>query len=509
MRGYAKKRGTSWRLGAVALVVCLASSGLSGAHSTNANGFSDTFETPGMLPSGPNDPWEVKSGIWSITDQSSVDLTASNSTNHVLVQSSKSLAPNDPIAFVRDKLFRSFTAQVTAAFMDPTSLFADLTPGSSVGLAFRSPLACPPGSPGGDCDPEDAIADQNNLYVFSAVVTGVSPGFPTGRAFALFKRVARGYYLLDTKTAGTWADLTQPHQYKVTMTGGHIQAFVDGRLVIDHTDIPSPDSPTTSDPFPGLPFDSGAVGVRTSGSRAWFDDFQVVGNDAYEGRALAVDAYTQYGERSQVRHGESVQLTNVLGREGLNAADTGFRYHDHDFNETIVTPLSGPGGDPALGATIGTSGKDGTTSSTARLSGVHLSFSDPNNTVTVQIQADSIESNASATCRSTSSALNIVNGFISIVVKNAPQVPDQTIGPFPLQTNYRPNTVVVSQKPFVTVIAHEERASTLPRRVDSTALKITFPEGSIPTIPGQAAPVTVNPPLEVSLGHVVAGRYCS
>ena len=110
--------------------------------------------------------------------------------------------------------------------------------------------------------------------------TGYQPLFPTGKAFMLWKRIARGYYLVDTRIASTYLNLRDPHDYKVIMTGGRILCYVDGRLVIEYTDIPSPDEQTKDARLPGVPSDSGLVGLRSTGARVWFDNFSVVGRDA-------------------------------------------------------------------------------------------------------------------------------------------------------------------------------------------------------------------------------------
>jgi hypothetical protein len=244
--------------------------------------FRDSFNTPGPLQGTlPTHPWDIRNGVWTVTDADLTSGNPANSANRVLVQSSRGSTPTEPLVFVRGQSFREVTAEVTIAFMDPVDRFGTLTPGASAGIVVRSPV-------------DEGRADSDNFYLFQAFATGIRRDSPTGQQLGLFKRVARGYEPLSTQLIPTWTDLTQPHRYKVVMGRGRIRAYFDGRLVIDHTDIPSRDLPDETDPFPGLPFDQGAAGLRTSLSRAWFDDFVVVGNDAYEGRAFVSDLYTQF-----------------------------------------------------------------------------------------------------------------------------------------------------------------------------------------------------------------------
>ena len=398
-------------LACLVLATALATAGVGNAHPTTPNGFADNFEASGPLAgTTPADPYEIKSGSWSVISQTGTVAPLAGE-NHILTQTSKASTPVEPMVFIRGRNFKAFAAQVTAAFLDtPSQVLGDPVPSSSFGLVFRAPI-----------DPSTALADKDNLYLFGPIVTGVAPGFPTGKAYALFKRIGRGYYLLYNNVYHTWDDLTKPHAYKVVVGGGRIKGFVDGRQVVEHVDVPSGDQPTDKDPFPGLPYDSGAVGLRTSSARAWFDNLTVVGNDAYEGRANAVDVYTQYGNSApSVRKGASLQLTTLLARLGLPAADTGFSYHDHDFDDAIVRTVDNPGGgSPSVGASLRTSGAGGVVTSVARLSSVLLAFTDPNQQVTILIKAQAIETVATASCTGSSTMMNLQNASISVSMASA------------------------------------------------------------------------------------------
>ncbi|HVL33064.1 MAG TPA: hypothetical protein VM600_05720 [Actinomycetota bacterium] len=485
-----------------------------GKADAGANGFVDRFDRTGPLAgSRPSDPWEVKSGDWRIIDQAFVDTPpGASESNRILVQNSKAITPLEPIAFVRARSFRCLAVQVSAAMLDPLNPFGDVVNSASVGVVFRAPIT-------------DGVADKDNLYLFSSIVTGVTTGFPTGKAYALFKRVGRGYFLLNTQTVNTWADFTKPHDYKVVMCNGRIQAFVDGRLVIDHVDQALGDNPTPQDPLPGLPFDQGAVGLRTSGTRAWFDNFVVVGNDAYEGRASVVDGFTDYGisgsgPQGQIRRGIAVQLTRDLERLSANALDTKFQYHDHDFEEAVLSPLENPtGGQPSIGASLSTFAKNGKTTSRAKLVGTTIALTDPTKRVQVSLQADSVEIAASAECNRTETSLAVVNGTLTVKLMGA----GNTEFSIPLKHNYPPNTVIYDRPTLITVIAHYTSATTTPSRVEMSALKIVIPNGGGLIVPSQGVPYPnppvalprtpqvdiVAPPFEATVANVVAGRYCN
>lgn len=480
-------------LAVLALTVGLTSVGPSSAV-TRPTSFRDSFDTLGPLAGvKPSDPWEIKRGDWEVVDLA--DLGHPTRARRVLRQNSTAGTPKEPVVMVRNAAFRSFTVQVTAAMLDST-------PASSVGIVFRSPIL------------EDSTADPSNLYLFSAINTGIITGFPTGRAFALFKRVGEGYFMLDNKIAHTWADLTQPHDYKVVMEKGHIQAFVDGRLVIEHTDIPSGDQPTKADPFPGLPFHAGSVGLRTSAARAWFDDFVIVADDAYEGRANAVEAHASGPLPTDGRSGTEHTLTNELDSHGLNLLDTGFVYSDEDYDTAIVQPFQD--GSLEFGASLRTHNEDDRAVSTARLLRFHGQVTGPTGNTTVEIDAAKIDTTVTASCDDTTSQVDLARTTITVTL-GGPGAPETTIGPFPIASRYNPNTILYEQAGFVQIIAHRTRATTMPHRVETSALTIRFPQNEIDTpeinvagnriLPRQD--IARGPVIEVDIAQAVAGRYCS
>lgn len=484
-------RSRHHRFAALALAVGLALPGFGAAHAPT-NGFFDSFEQTGPLPANPGDEYEIKSGSWVVGDIGTLTLPGTGSiaqagTRRVLLQQSRLSTPNEPVVFIRGREFREFTAQVTAALIDDI-------PGASIGLVFRAPVH------------DGVIADPDNLYLFSAERTGIVGPFTTGQAFVLWKRVAGGYYMLHTKIANTRFDLTQPHEYKVVMHGGHIQAFVDGRLVIEHRDVASGDQPTLSDPFPGLPFDRGAIGLRTSVARAWFDDFTVIGNNAYEGRANAIEVFAEHGvDVSGVRDGAGLQLTNVVG-----VTDTGFRYHDHDgFDDAVVEPF-----DPFAserfsgGMDLRTQGIDGTTVSTARLGGVNIVLIDPTRRLTIQITGNAVVQRATASCSTTTSKLSIDDGVISVSFDSdgLGGVPPQETT-HELDNGYAPNTKIYESPGQVTIFAHSRVASPTTKRIEASALRIILPDQAASV--GALSSGQRVPNSEITIGNVVAARYCS
>ena len=478
-------------LALLALCIAILVPGLGSAHATR-DGFSDSYETLGPVAATPGDNYEVRSGSWSVSDIATLNAPALGAINQagarrVLVQDSRAATPNEPILFVRGREFREFTAQVTAALLDDT-------PGASVGMIFRAPIR------------EDATADPDNLYLFTAAKTGIIGPFTTGQAFILFKRVGNGYFMLTNKIANTRFDLKMPHDYKVVMSGGHIQAFVDGRLVIDHVDRPSGDFPTTVDPFPGLPFDRGAIGLRTSGARAWFDDLIVVGREAYEGRASAIDVFAEAGiDFSGVRNGAGAQLTSLV-----KVSDTGFRYHDHDgFDDAVIEAF-----DPfaserfSAGADLRTRGVDGSTLSTARLSGVNVVMVDPLNRFTIQITAHGLVQRATASCSTTTSRLSLEDAVIKVTYtgQGVPGVsPQETT--HTLEDGYAPNHIIHDSPGQLRIIAHALTTSPTTRRVEASAFKIVIPDQAAAV--GAVSSGQRVPNSEITIGNVVAARYCA
>jgi len=474
----------------VALAVVVSSAAVSPATSYPYK-FVDGFNTLGPLASSPSDVYEVVRGAWEVVDLQDL-LTPT--PRRVLMQSSLAATPKEPVVFIRDRVFRTMSVQVTGALLEER--FA-----SSLGIVFRAPVL------------EDGTADPDNLYLFSAQYVGPSVS-ETGRTFMLWKRVTQGYFPLTTKIAPTWMDLTQPHQYKVTMEKGHIQAFVDGRLVIEHTDVPSGDVPTQTDPLPGLPFDAGSVGLRTSNGAAWFDDLIVVSDDAHEGRANVVDVFAEYGIGGQTKRGIGLQTSNELMQRGLPGADTGFVYETGDHDTAVVRPFEGSGF--SLGASLRTSAAGDLVTSTSRIMRMAAEVTDPSGMVTVRIDAAKIDTTVTANCKRTTSDVSLARTELTISL-GGEGAPDTTIGPFPIASSYGPNTVLFERAGLVRIIAHATRASTLPPRVEATALRIEFPGGQARTddvivggariLPGQN--LGSNPALRIDIGNAVAGRYCS
>lgn len=473
--------------------------------------FRDSFDTPGPLKGSlPTHPWEIRSGSWTVTDAPLAGSNPASAANRVLVQNSKAITPNEPLVFVRGQSFREVTAEVTIAIMDPLDTFGTLPQGAGAGLVFRSPI-------------DEGKADVDNLYLFSAFSTGFQRDYQTGKALGLFKRVARGYSLLESTVVDTWADLTAPHRYKVVMGRGRIRAYFDNRLVIDHTDVPSPDHSTPADAFPGLPFDQGAVGLRTSATRAWFDDFVVIGNDAYEGRAFATDAFTQMGESSQVRQGEAVSVSRLAQTYGADRLDTGYVYGADTIDKVAVRALENPfNADSEFGGTVRTRAVDGAAVSSVRLAGGELFMREPvNQSISATLVSKGIETVATANCETASSVVRFSEASLMIEVADDPALPDMTIGPFPLATEYEPNTILFERPGILTIIAHPQTVTTAPHRVEAAALRIVIPEGgslgtapsNIPVpgvttvrVPGTGTPT---PPADLTIAGVTAGRYCA
>lgn len=492
----------------IVLALSLGTLGTAGAHGT-ANAFVDTFDSLGPLRgTRAIDPYEIKAGSWTVVEQNALDAPAASTSNRILVQGSTDITPNEPIALVRARSCRSVTAQVTAAYMDVAPGSEPLA-GRSVGMVFRAPLF------GG-------IADKDNFYLFSAHVTGITREFPTGKHYSLAKRVGSGYYHHIGQIEHTRDNLAEAHDYKIVAAGGRIQAFVDGRKIFDHVDQPSGDEPTQQDPFPGLPYDQGAVGMRTSGTRAWFDNLKYACNDAYEGRASALNAYTQYGVDQDIKRGEAITTYETFADLGTQKPDTGFAYHDHDFDDAVARPAAAPGGEPSVGAALRTSGKDGTVRSELRLSGVSFTFTEPNEKVSVALRADSIEVAGTASCTDLRSVVRLANASVTITVTGVAPLPDTVIGPIALDPQYAPNSEVSQRTGVYSIIAHPRDAvevvggtggNDLLNRVDVSALRITIHDLAIttprPPVSGTSSGTVNSPPVKIDIGNVVAGRYCS
>ncbi|HEX9774480.1 MAG TPA: hypothetical protein VGB83_02730 [Actinomycetota bacterium] len=442
----------------------------------------DHFDTLGPLPGDmPTEPYEIKRGSWDVVDI--VDPIDPTQGRRVLRQGSILKTPNEPIVYIRDTSFRNFAVQVTAALIDDCL-------SCSVGFTFRAPIL------------SDHTADPNNLYLFTAINTGYIGGFPTGKAFMLWKRVGQGYFMLSNKISHTNADLTQPHDYKVIMSGGRIEAYVDGRLIIEHRDKPSGDTPTNSDPFPGLPFDEGAIGLRTSAGRAWFDDLIVIADDAYEGRSALVDSYLDLGVGGEVKKGAGGTVSRIAGLDRTRTIDTGYVYDDMRFDEGLVRTLGGEGFE--AGASLQTFvDANQTVVSRARINRLSAVFADPTNQVSVLVEGVKIDATATASCEGTTSRVDLARSEFMVTIAGDGSRPDTVIGPFSLSSSYPPNSLLYTLPGTVQVIAHRYRATTEPQRVETSALAIIFPGSEIEGANGARAPDQV-----ISIGSVVAGRYC-
>lgn len=495
-------RTTVRRLGLCLLVLALTASVIldAGAHATG-NGYSDNFEyanVPAPLKAGVSDPWQVSFGSWIV--EARPDPSNPLGTMKALSQKNTAGPPSDPIAFVRNRNFSQLIVQVRAGEDKHNR-------NSGIGVVFRAPV-----------DPNTGLADRRNLYLFTTVKTGVNPRtFPTGRAFALFKRVGGTYYLAAVKH--TYYDPPerppQAHIFKVVMAGGHILAYVDGVLQIEVTDTPEDDVNGTMS-MPGPPFASGTVGLRTSATRAWFDDFTVIGDPAYEGRAAAFDGYVTGG-------------INQLGTEqSLTGGDTGFQYHDHDFPSgpggsptgfpegTLIGPVGTSDGTLAAGATLRTVGKGGVVTSTAMLVGVVGGLQTPlgSGNLSISITASAVNAEAKADCFGTSSKVDVVDFTYEIVFTDAGGTPVVREGKI-TRVSAPPNTVVLSDPVgdggLLTITLHWRRTSSEPVRVDAAAVRIQVlqrtPGSPAPGVPqvGTGGPTAV----DVVVGNVVAGRLCT
>ena len=501
----ARSRGRRTRLGLamLALLLAVVSTGESVAV-MRPTMFRDSFDELGPLKgTAPSDPYEIKRGEWEVVDLPDL-LTFGNPRRVVRQNSTAGTTPNsstgtgkEPVVFIRDSSFRALSVQVTAALIAPI-------PGSSVGVVFRAPIL------------EDQSADQDNLYLFSAENTGFVPGFPTGKAFVLWKRIGQGYYMLSDKVVHTWADLTKPHTYKVTMDSGHIRAFVDGNLIIEHTDVPSGDKPSDLDKFPGLPYHAGSVGLRTSNTRGWFDDLVVVADDAYEGRATALDAYYSYPFPLDARQGSAATLSQELDNHGLRELfDTGFVYSDAPFDRFVVKNYED--GKTQLGASLRTRAFDGMTESTAQVLRARAELQDLTSRISLVIDAARIDATVTASCEATTSEVHFADTSVAIMLSNGDGTPDTVIGPFNIDSTYQPNSVIYNQPGVFQLIAHRRIKSSKPQWIQASALSLLLPHealaldqvnvGGNRVVPSTA--LGASPGLVVDIGRAVAGRYCA
>lgn len=462
-----------------------------------ANGYSDRFDyelTPSELDPG---PWQASPdtpGGWMVESVTTAGVGTA-STVKALRQKTTASIPNEPIAFVRGGNWENMIVQVRAAFEGSSQ-------DSGVGLVFRSPV-----------DPVLNTPDRNNFYLFTSVVTAASnrvDGFSTGRGFALFKRVGGQYYQAAKRT--TFVPLqpaqasagAESHIYKVVIATNaaaeraRILCYVDGILVLDVTDTPGDDGGA----LPGPMFASGTVGLRTARTKAWFDDFTVIGAPAYEARAAAMTIYGQAGNGTS-----GIAVTQVVG-------DTGFQYHDHDFPQpgstegTAVSPVS-PGSGFVGGAVLTTSGRSGVAEAYAQIFGVAGAFSQtlPDGTIVdVNLNANAIDARARSDCLSSSTLVTIASLGYSIVVKAPTGEP--VLNEFKgTQLTPAPNQVITDPTEggsVVKVTLNYQVKTADPRRTDAAAIRIDILSAPVQTQQGSVDVATAT----ILIGHVTAGRLC-
>lgn len=475
------------------------------------SGYSDSFDYPNvnLTSTAPLDPfvWQtypVNSignpvpNVWVVGSVQSTSLTSLGGEVKALRQRTTGAGASEPIAFVRNGNWQNMVVQVRAAFEGASQ-------NSGLGILFRSPV-----------DPVSGLADRNNFYLFTAVnsVPSTNPNaFFTGRGFALFKRVGGAYYLA-TK-ADSYLNFVgsnganETHTYKVVMSGSHIMCYVDGRLVIEVNDTPG-DDVSGIFAMPGPMIANGTVGVRTSNTRAWFDDFIVMGDGprAYEGRAAAVTTFGQIGSGAT---GIVVQQT---------AGDTDFQYHDHDFptgtstEGTVLSPTA-PGNGFAGGALVRTQGKDGVASSEATLLGVSglVSQTMPDgSSVEVSLVSDSIAAKATASCDATTTNVTLVNFTYLIVVRNQQGIPLLFEGKN-TQLNPPPNTILADPTTsggYIQITLNYQKVTDDPKRADVAAIRVDFVQRrQLVQSGGSSIYDTGLTTASVQLANVVAGRFCT
>jgi hypothetical protein len=489
------RRGIAGRRRIVALALaCAMTPVLGNAHVSGglANGYSDNFNyeaTPSELDPG---PWQASpnaENVWVVDTVASAGLGQATSIK-ALRQKTTGSIPNEPIAFVRNGNWENMIVEVRAAF-------EGVSQDSGVGLVFRSPV-----------DPVLNTPDRNNFYLFTSVVTAASNregGFATGKGFGLYKRVGGQYYqaakadtnlALQSSNAGTAAEA---HTYKVIIATSadteraRILCYVDGIIVIDTIDTPGDDGGR----LPGPMFASGTVGLRTARTKAWFDDFIVIGAPAYEARAAAITVYGQPGN-------------HVVG-------DTAFQYHDHDFPQpgstegTAASPLS-PGNGFIGGAILQTSGHSGVAEAYAQIFGAAGTFTQmlPDGTaIDLSLNANAIEARARSDCMASSTAVTIASLGYSVVVKAPDGQP--VLNEFKgTQLTPSPNMVVAdpyTNGGLVKVTLNYQIKTADPRRTDAAAIRIDIFGGSVDTPSGKAGTGTAI--ATIMIGHVTAGRLCA
>lgn len=513
-------RGTDWArrpvavraaLSLVALMMMLGTLGASQAHVTGASSFEDDFEYDNNVPltSAPSAAyWQISPHVpsgWTVGARPATLNMAALGTMNVLAASQKQGPPLEPIAFVK-KPFGNFEVQVQAAWD------RSVPPSSGVGVVFRAAI-----------DPVSGLADRNNLYLFTAVA-GPTRFYPTGKAFELWKRVAGTYYKM-TEHVNTFIDFgnNRLHTYKVSMSGTRIMAWVDGLMVFNVVDSPGDDGNGVGNVYkaPGPAFASGAVGLRTSGTQALFDDLVVVGDPGYEGRATALNVYGKTGYHAVVG-----SAAGPGAEQGAAAGDSGFRYEDHDYSAD-VNALSLPDlENGSLGAAVfHVEGTAGTQTSKAQVLGFATTLTDENKRVVVNIAADAIRATGVSSCSGASSTVDVVNLTWQVIYSDANgqpvsqqgsvtqlgAAPNQnlldpanTTGPLPTIGPYNPNPTLATAP--VKIVLHSRQLTTDPHRVEAAALRVTFYANADGNVPNRSTPAIVS--IDVAIGDVVAGVIC-
>jgi hypothetical protein len=418
------------------------------------------------------------------------------------------------MAFVT-KNIGNFVAQTQAAFD------GSLPQNSGIGIVFHAAV-----------DPNTNFIDRNNLYLFTSVNTTPNPRtFPTGHAFMLFKR-NEGTYYIAAPPVNTYLDFSNNrlHTYKVGMSGQRIQAWVDGLQMYDIEDTQGADTIPGGYSMPGPAIVTGAIGLRTSRTKALFDDVFIVGSPAYEARAAAVNVYGRLGTESGLNPNNQ---STPLGTEVMQAGgDSGWQYHTHDFSQSITGPaLTGPV--PVAAASLATTGADGVTTSGAQVTGVAGMVSDPAMKTFVTISADLLKAVATAACDGTNSMVDVVNFSYQVLSYqhsqpdpahpteepsvqqgnitrfNAPpnmnlMDPNNSVGSLPMVGPADPNTAMAGAPVRITL--HSRRTSNQPQRVEAAAIRITF------FAQGTTGPNNVRAPgaivADVALGDATAGKLC-
>ncbi len=516
--------GRAWRL-ALALVATSISLGtVVTAPADTSGGFEDHFEAPNgtlLIHSPQAAMWTVDpsnlASQWVIESRPTTANVAQLGTVSVLVNRSKAITPNEPIAFVKKEM-GNFVMEARAAF-DRT-----VPVNSGVGIVWRAPV-----------NPNTGEIDRKNLYLLTSVNAAPNPRtFPTGHAFMVFKRVAGTYYMA-APPVNTWTEFSNSkfHSYKVTMVDDRMQAWIDGVKIFDLVDSPGDDNPTGG-PYkmPGPAFAAGAVGVRSSGTQALFDDLVVASSPAYEGRAAVLNMYGQAGLHAAGLNTQPTGQVPAGIEQQLAGGDTGFKYHDHDFNTSSNGPLASPVGNIAIGA-LYTKGEIDpetgleTTTSAAEVAGFGGTFSDPLGRTTVTISGDLIRANATASCQGTTSLVDVINLTWEVVYKDSsgnvwmsegnttkltapPNTnlldPRNHTGVLPSVPNGPDPNTSFDQIP-VRITLHSRMSSTQPQRMEVAGIRISFLQTT--NVAPDRANVPGNIVADVALANVVAGKLCN